>query len=171
MRERLPQRRSDHHAGGIVVRIGPVAFSIALLAGCNDSVPSGQEPNGPLRTNEPAANNADTRGEATAIVAGDLPQPSEGLRFIGKWAADQRSCESAAWQFNELTLRTPAGSACSFNRVTEVPGGYDIQATCTAEGPPTSDTLKVRFAESAKAMLFESETFADTGLVFCGRDV
>jgi hypothetical protein len=55
--------------------------------------------------------------------------------------------------------------------VSEVPGGYDVKAMCTAEGPPTADTLQIRFAESAKAMLFNSKVIADTGLVFCGRDV
>lgn len=103
-------------------------------------------------------------------MAGDLPPQGPGPRFVGQWAANQQSCQSNAWQFTETTLRTPAGSVCSFNRVTEVPGGYDIQATCTAEAPPTSDTLRIRFAESADSMLFESESIADTGLVYCGRE-
>jgi hypothetical protein len=154
------------------VRAALVVALVAALTACDDIVPSGQEPSGPIRTAEPAGDNAANTAEDTSLVqAGDLPRQTEGLRFIGKWAANQQSCETAAWQFTETTLRTPAGSVCSFNRVTEVPGGYDVRATCTAEGPPTSDTLQVRFAESAKAMLFESETIADTGLVFCGRDV
>lgn len=150
------------------MRAALIAASVVLLTACTQNAPSGEEPTGPIRTEPNAVNTAE---EATAAEAGDLPTPSEGPRFIGKWAADQQSCKSAAWQFTESTLRTPAGSVCSFSRVTEVPGGYDIQATCTAEGPPTSDTLTVRFAESAKALLFESETIADAGLVFCGRDV
>jgi hypothetical protein len=68
-------------------------------------------------------------------------------------------------------LRTPAGSSCSFDQVTPVPGGYDVKAVCTAEGPPAPDTLQIRFAESAKALLFKSKSIADTGLIFCGRDV
>jgi len=55
--------------------------------------------------------------------------------------------------------------------VTQVPGGYDVKATCTAKGPPATDTLEIRFAESAKAMLFKSKSIAEAGLVFCGRDV
>jgi len=102
--------------------------------------------------------------------AGDLPPPGVGPRFVGRWAADERSCQSAAWQFTQSSLRTPAGSSCSFTQVTEVAGGYDIDAVCTAESAPAPDALKIRFAESAKAMLFESKTIADSGLVYCGRE-
>lgn len=137
----------------------------ALLAAC-DNAPAGNAPSAPVAEN--AANRVE---QATPQEAGDLPPPSEGPRFVGRWAADERACSSAAWIFTQTTLRTPAGSRCSFDQVTPVPGGYDIQATCTAEAPPAPDTLTIRFAESAKAMLFESRTIADAGLVFCGRDV
>lgn len=153
------------------LRLGLAAAAAAVALFACDSAPTSSEPGGPVGSGGPVGANADTTAEEVSpLGAGDLPKAGEGLRFIGKWAADQQSCESAAWQFTETTLRTPAGSACSFNRVTEVPGGYDIQATCTAEAPPTSDTLKLRFAESAEALLFESDTIADAGLVFCGRD-
>lgn len=154
----------------------PAIACLALLAACNKGPATG-EPNGPLATGRaetetaPAdANNMVTGGEATAVVAGVLPPPGPLPRFVGKWAADQKSCESAPWQFTQSTLRTPAGSSCSFDQVAEVPGGYDVKAMCTAEGPPTADTLQIRFAESAKAMLFNSKVIADTGLIFCGRD-
>ena len=161
------------------MRIAIYVACIACLAAC-DNAPSGSEPGGPAggapagpiasgRADAGNSPNASTQVETG--VAGDLPPAGQGVRFVGKWAADQKSCESAAWQFTETSLTTPAGSNCSFTRVTEVPGGYDIQATCTAEGPPEADTLKIRFAESAKAMLFESKAIAGNGLVFCGRDV
>ena len=159
-----------------------IAFPIACilsLAACDNKTPGGEPggpvggaPGGPIATGRAdTANQANASTQVEAGVAGDLPPAGQGVRFVGKWAADQESCESAAWQFTETSLSTPAGSSCSFNRVTEVPGGYDVEATCTAEGPPTADTLKIRFAESAKAMLFDSKSIADTGLVFCGRDV
>ena len=88
-------------------------------------------------------------------------------RFVGRWAADAGKCAAQAWRFTEMSLRTPAGSVCAFKRVLEVPGGYDIAARCTAEGPPADDTLELRFAESAKALLFESDLIADAGLVRC----
>lgn len=77
------------------------------------------------------------------------------------------NCSGNAWRFTATSLNTPAGSQCTFRKVTEVSGGYDIAARCTAEGPPAADVLKVRFAESAKALLFESKTIADAGLVRC----
>jgi hypothetical protein len=151
---------------------------LLILAGCNKGPATGEPsgpvagaPSGPIASGRADANNAVTGGEATAVKAGDLPAPGPLPRFVGKWAANQKSCDSAAWQFTQTTLRTPAGSSCSFEQVTQVPGGYDVKATCTAEGPAAPDTLQIRFAESAKAMLFSSKTIADTGLVFCGRDV
>ncbi|HET9810719.1 MAG TPA: hypothetical protein VFP53_03360, partial [Sphingomicrobium sp.] len=163
------------------MRLNLVLLASASIAACNQA-PVTQEPDGPIRTDE---RNVTANGDVTldsdasdstpaenkVRQAGDLPEPGAGPRFVGKWAADMKSCTSSAWQFTETSLTTPAGSSCSFNRVTEVPGGYDIQATCTAEGPPAGDTLKLRFAESAKALLFESNVIADTGLIFCGREV
>jgi hypothetical protein len=87
-------------------------------------------------------------------------------RFTGRWASVERNCADP-WVFTASSLRTPAGSVCSFSRVREVPGGYDIAASCTAEGPAEDDALRLRFAESARALLFESSTIADAGLVRC----
>lgn len=101
----------------------------------------------------------------------DLQPPAEApppsYRFVGRWATEARNCGSLAWRFTATSLNTPAGSVCGFSKVTRVPGGYDISAQCTAEGPRARDTLKLRFAESAKALLFESNTIADAGLVRC----
>ena len=101
------------------------------------------------------------------IYRAEFPQQTAAYRFVGQWAANVRSCSNGAWQFTAASLSTPAGSQCKFRKVTEVPGGYDIAARCTAEGPPAEDTLKLRFAESAKALLFESKTIANAGLVRC----
>lgn len=90
-----------------------------------------------------------------------------GYRFIGRWASSEANCSNRAWRFTAESLTTPAGSVCTFERVNQVPGGYDIVATCTAEGPPTDDRLELRFAESARALLFESDVIADAGLVGC----
>jgi hypothetical protein len=143
-----------------------LAAAVALV-GCGDQQPA-REPGGPLQTGNKVTNS--TR-PAEPAKAGELPTPGAGPRFFGQWAADHVKCNSDPWLFTETSLHTPAGSTCSFNRVTEVPGGYDIQATCTAEAPPTSDTLQIRFDEPAKKMLFESETIASSPLTFCGRTV
>lgn len=87
-------------------------------------------------------------------------------RFVGRWASEERNCGDP-WVFAASSLRTPAGSVCSFSQVREVPGGYDVSASCTAEGPAANDRLRLRFAESARALLFESRTIANAGLVRC----
>lgn len=94
------------------------------------------------------------------------PTPAT-YRFVGRWATGVGNCSTRAWRFTADRLKTPAGSVCRFRKVSEVPGGYDIAAQCTAEGPPVNDTLELRFAESAKALLFESKSIADAGLVRC----
>jgi hypothetical protein len=136
-----------------------------VLSGCDDST-SSRDSGGPLRTEQEAAKTEPTPDPAKA---GELPSQGIGPRFIGRWATDPGSCKADPWLFTDTSLHTPAGSTCSFNRVTEVQGGYDIQATCSAEAPPTSDTLEIRFDEAAKTMLFQSETVAGGSLVFCGR--
>ena len=99
------------------------------------------------------------------------PPPSleeaEAPRFVGRWAAEPGLCATAAWTFTRDRLQTPAGAVCRFQEVREAPGGYDVAARCTAEGPERDDVLEIRFAESAGAMLFESGSIADAGLVRC----
>lgn len=97
-----------------------------------------------------------------------LPPASEDPRFVGLWAAEAAFCANRTWQFAPDSLRTPAGSQCSFSKVTAVAGGYDIAARCTAEAPPSDEVIRIRFAESARAMLFESDAIADAGLIYCG---
>ncbi len=97
----------------------------------------------------------------------NLPAPTRP-RFLGRWAVDTRYCSTKAWRFTATSLRTPAGSVCDFSDVKPVASGYQIAARCTAEGPPTDDVLEIRFAESAQAMMFESNSIADAGLVYCG---
>jgi hypothetical protein len=115
---------------------------------------------------DPFANMSET---APAAGAGILPPADAPLRFVGRWAAERALCQTAAWRFTADRLTTPAGSACRFDHVEKVPGGYDIAARCTAEGPERADTIKLRFAESARAMLFESDSIADAGLAYCGE--
>jgi hypothetical protein len=149
------------------MRLALCLAAVVALAGCGDSNP-GREPGGPLQTDQKTENGVQAVDSARA---GDLPRQGAGPRFVGQWAANEGSCKSDPWLFTESSLHTPAGSTCSFNRVTEVADGYDIQATCSAEAPPTSDTLEIRFDEAARSMRFGSETIAGDTLVFCGRAV
>ena len=128
---------------------------------------------GPDQANEAVAALPDADINASLGMLGEAPGApgSDGggdrPRFVGRWAAEAPMCETAAWRFTERELTTPAGSVCRFEQVREAPGGYDIAARCTAEGPEEEDGIAIRFAESADAMLFESGSIADAGLVRC----
>lgn len=155
------------------------ALTAIALAGCTaahkEETESGamQERIEPGTGAEPAAENklaASTRSSHTNAQRSERmeePDSSAALQFVGRWAAEPGLCADTSWRFTIDSLETPAGSVCTFLRVTPVSGGYNIEAKCTAEGPETRDTLKLRFAESAGAMLFESTTIADAGLVQC----
>jgi hypothetical protein len=99
-----------------------------------------------------------------------LPAPEANLRFIGRWAVDAKSCADPAWNFTERDLTTKGHVYCAFDRIKPVPGGYDIAAICQAEGDETREQMRLRFAESAKAMTVESDvTYKPIGLVWCAK--
>ena len=168
----MPQPRSRPRTEPL--RAAAAALMLALVLGACNKTPGlsgGHEPDGPLATDQQSAPGPANSAEAAQSgAAGKLPPPGAGPRFVGNWAADQQSCEASPWQFTASALHSPKGADCSFNQVTEVPGGYDVVAMCTAKGPPASETIEIRFAESAKAMLIKSKSVGDRGLVFCGRD-
>ena len=147
----MPQSRAFRSLAGSV-------FIALAAAGCQ-SEPATDTPR---EAAGPAAPKADM--EASLNLGADQPSAP---RFVGLWATEENLCESTAWRFSERELRTPAGSVCQFTEVEEVPGGYDIKARCTAEGPEQEDVLEIRFAESAGGMLFESQSIADAGLISC----
>ena len=151
------------------------------VAGCQQSpaptpanIAEGEQPSVATPANETAPAASPGTSEPSAAVdavseSRGLPPPTS-LRFVGLWASDVKNCSTATWRFTDTSLSTPAGSHCTFSKVTAVPGGYDIAATCTAEAPPKDEKITIRFAESAQAMLFESDAIADAGLVYCGRE-
>ena len=153
--------------GGISLLVA--ACFCASLAGCRRE-PAAEAPiDGADSANAPTEPLPDA--DINASLEEDLgapPPTAETLRFLGRWAVDEENCADNAWRFEETELRTPAGSVCRFSEVRTVPGGYDIGARCTAEGPEQDNVLKLRFAESAGGMLFESDSIADAGLVRCG---
>lgn len=99
---------------------------------------------------------------------GGLPPDDRALRFVGLWATEVGQCRAAPWTFTPDGLTAPGGTACRFEEIAPVEGGFDIAGRCTAEGEPREDALRLRFAESARALLVESRTLAETGLVYCG---
>lgn len=145
-----------------------VSISLQLLRDSRAGIESLSDGTAVLRrVNDVPGSTAEQRQWRIDHVRLQPPPVNASHRFVGRWASEERHCASRAWVFTASSLKTPAGSVCSFSRVTEAPGGFDIAASCTAEGPPRDDTLKLRFAESAKALLFESDVIADAGLVRC----
>lgn len=105
---------------------------------------------------------------AAPLGYGALPPDDRVLRFVGRWASEVGQCRAQPWTFTPDGLTAPTGTACRFDDIAPVEGGFDISGQCTAEGEPRGDRLRVRFAESAHAMLVESRTLEETGLVYCG---
>ncbi len=162
-------------------RLAVFAAALLAVAGCRqapETAPLDERPDANEAAGAPAASIDDslaldqlagTRNHmAPPQGYGALPPDDRALRFVGRWAADVAQCESAAWRFTAERLETSAGSVCTFRDVTPVEGGFDIDARCTAEGPERDDMIRLRFAESAGAMLFESQSVAGDGLVYCG---
>lgn len=152
-----------------------LALSLAL-AGCRPAAERDMpfadeaEPLPPAEERGPPPDvNASVAFDQLEGIDNHLPPPlAPGPpRFAGRWAAEEALCARSAWRFTAADLRTPAGAVCRFLSVAEVPGGYSIAARCTAEGPEQADRLEIRFAESANAMLFDSESVAAAGLVRC----
>ena len=115
-----------------------------------------------------ASQNAPANESESSNALGTLPPADAALRFVGKWATDKKYCASKPWTFTEKALSAADGPNCSFYKVTKVPGGYDVAAQCPDKQPVHTDLIKLRFAESARAMLVESNAIEPTGLVYCG---
>ncbi|HKR24555.1 MAG TPA: hypothetical protein VJS15_04795 [Allosphingosinicella sp.] len=155
----------------------PMLCAVLALAACRPADEQGATPADVPQADAAAERDRGPPPDLNASVALDqlegidnhLPPPlgAGPPRFVGRWAAEEALCARAAWRFTERGLHTPAGSACRFERIEEVPGGYSIAARCTAEGPERADRLEIRFAESAQAMLFDSQSVAAAGLVRC----
>jgi hypothetical protein len=137
-----------------------------LLAACGQNTPSSETK---LAANEvPAMNEAQATPTAPASTS-SLPPASAALRFVGRWATSQANCASKPWLFTADRLTATDGPHCSIYKVTNMAGGYDLAAECPAKVPDHSDLIKLRFAESAQAMLVESNAIAPMGLVYCGK--
>jgi len=140
----------------------PALLALLLAAGCADDADNA------AGNAEAPANNMMAQ-TPTSPAPGALPPADANLRFIGLWASDAPACKEYSWLFTERALETAGGVVCNFDRINPVPGGYDIAAICTAEAEETKDTVRLRFAESARAMMVGTDTvLEDVGLVYCG---
>ncbi len=115
----------------------------------------------------PAGNDA-AATPSLSTAAGSLPPADAAYRYVGRWAATPQLCATGAWRFHERRLDTAGEVSCTFDKIDRAPGGYDIAATCLAEGNRISDTIALRFAESARAMLVSSKMWDGVGLSYCG---
>jgi len=119
--------------------------------------------------NETSDSTAATNAAESGNTLGSLPPTEAALRFVGLWATDKASCASRGWRFTSDALTVPDGPHCSFYKVTKMPGGYDLAGRCPSKKPVELDLIKLRFAESARAMLVESNAIKPTGLIYCGK--
>lgn len=126
-----------------------------------------------LACSKPAEPEPDPRaaaqvGEAQTLPH-QLPTPTATTpRYVGMWAASAEGCANPAWRFEPNSVSTEGEVSCAFQSVALTPAGYEIAATCTAEGPPTPHTISLSFAESARAMMISGAPWAATSLVYCG---
>lgn len=117
---------------------------------------------------EPDADAAAQVGDAQPLPS-TLPPPSSTTpRYVGLWATTAEGCADPAWRFEAARVSTQGEVTCEFRNVTMTDRGYDIQAMCTAESPPTPYSIQLSFAESARAMMISGGPWqSGTALVHC----
>jgi hypothetical protein len=143
-----------------------------LLAACGQK---SQPPGSNVVAGTPPKVAAETAGAnsganaAAANETGVVPPANAAMRYVGTWARSKADCASKPWRFTAKSLKAKDGPQCSFYNVAKAPGGYDIGAECPTKQPIHEDLIKLRFGESAGAMLVESNAIPPTGLVYCGK--
>ena len=150
-------------------RVG--AAAALLLAACAQR---SQPPQSNVVAGTPPKVAAETAGansgaNAATNETGVLPPANAAMRYVGTWATSKADCASKPWHFTTKSLKTTGGPQCSFYNVAKAPGGYDVGAECPTKQPIHTDLIKLRFAESAGAMLVESNEISPTGLIYCGK--
>jgi hypothetical protein len=133
--------------------IAVLSLAGAMAAACDEQTDGAPEPVAP----PPAG------ASARASEAAEAPF------FVGRWAAREELCDDGAWVFTERGVSTAGEVSCTFDSAQRVPAGFEIAATCTAEGPPAPYDIRLRYAESAQALLVEGGPFADIGLIACPK--
>lgn len=149
-----------------------VAASLAIVLGACNQHRLGNQASVDEKVTEPKAAvvaNAEANASAAENSAASLPAANAAMRFIGTWAHSKAECASRPWTFSAKALTVEGGPQCSFYHVSAAPGGYNLAATCPTKKPVHTDLIKLRFAQSAQAMLVESNAIPPTGLVYCGK--
>lgn len=138
----------------LIARGVAAAISVALIA-CTDPAP------------EPDPEAAAEIGPSETLPP--LPPPSvDNPRFVGLWATTQQGCEAPAWRFSADGVSTLGEVSCDFSTLTQTAVGYDVAATCHAEGETTTHNMQFSFAESARAMMIAGGPWQPSAsLVYC----
>ncbi len=148
----------------------PLSVAVVLIiSGCNQKAE--QPAANHLAATENATSTAKVRSPPASLssLSQALPKADASLQFIGTWAKDKASCASKTWRFTRGKLSEPDGSRCSIYDLRKVPGGYDLAVQCPAKKPDPTDLVKLRFAQSAEAMLVESNAIEPMGLIYCRK--
>ena len=144
-------------------RVAPFALLLLLVA-CSQGADQPAD-----RAANPAQQSSSTASAANA--PGIAPAEAAVPRYVGRWATREDLCEGGAWTFTRSGAALEDGPTCQFDTVNEIPGGFQVTATCERDGKKRQEAATLRFAESARAMLVENlATLPDTGLVKCGTD-
>ncbi|MBN8607909.1 MAG: hypothetical protein J0L81_13415 [Caulobacterales bacterium] len=118
---------------------------------------------------EPDREAAAQVGEAQRLPEGLPPPSADAPRYVGLWATTAEGCANPAWRFEAERISTQGEVSCTFDSVQVVPTGYEIAATCTAQAPPERHTIRLSFAESARAMMVAGGPWSPApSLVYCG---
>ena len=151
--------------------IRPAAAALALvISGCGEK--TREAPAKPPAARQTTAATSNSGNGANVVANNDtaaLPPSNAALRFVGTWAKDKASCALKPWRFTRDELSATDGPHCSIYDLKTVPGGYDIAVQCPAKKPDPTDLIKLRFAQSAGAMLIESNAIEPMGLIYCGK--
>lgn len=117
---------------------------------------------------EPDSDAAAQVGEAQSLPT-RLPAPSaDAPRYVGLWATTVDGCADPAWRFEADRISTQGEVSCTLDNVQMVATGYEIAATCTAQAPPEPHTIRLSFAESARAMMVVGGPWSPApSLVYC----
>jgi hypothetical protein len=144
-------------------RVAPFALSL-LLAACSQGADQPAD-RAASATQQSPAMSSPVDAPSTPPAEADVP------RYVGRWATREDLCEGGAWTFTRSGAALEDGPTCQFDTVNEIPGGFQVTATCEQDGKKRQEAATLRFAESARAMLVENlATLPDTGLVKCGTD-
>lgn len=97
------------------------------------------------------------------------PAPAANAFYIGKWAKSEADCAAKAWSITENALTAPDGT-CAFDQVTPVTEGFAVEASCQWAGKPTHASMRLSYAQSAKALLISGSPAGDVGLTACSAN-